>query len=241
MCNHRTIGTGLFAMCLGMTGCTGGDNPSPSLLPSVMTTPSNTARVSATGAPVPDSGSVAVIGDSLTYQDGQGGRMVVQSLVDAGWKRDQICYSGSPGRTIVGTLPGGAPSATDEVARCRKEVGEPSLWIIALVTNDLGKDNTEITKDMNTLLNAIGTGPKVLWVGAGRKDKTTPAVLQANPAVRRAVEARPASRYVDWLSYLSSHPRQEGWWQPDGTHMTLKGYAARNTFIADQAKQFAQA
>lgn len=188
------------------------------------------------------SGSVAIIGDSLTYQSGNGQKAMTAELVKAGWDAKKICWSGSDGRTVVGTLPGGAPDSVAEVARCRKQVGEPSLWIIALVTNNLDEKPAALSADMDKLLTAIGPDAKVLWVDAGRRDTAESGVkLAANDTVKKVVAARPHTWLADWYSFLTTQKDQAGWWVDDGTHMTVKGYAVRNAFIAAQAQSVAAA
>lgn len=228
----RGLVAGAAVLGLGLAGCGGSSGGSEASSSSSATT----AGTSASSSSVKPT-SVAIIGDSLTYQNGNGQTDVTASLEKQGWPAKGICWSGVDGRTIVDSLPGGAPSAQQVVKQCRKQLGgEPQLWVIALISNNLGDTPAQVRKDMSTLLSVLGPQAHILWVNAGRSDLTTQNILTLNPVVASTLKGRAHTTIADWFGYLKAHPDQKGWWQADGTHMTRAGYAHRNTFVAEQAR-----
>lgn len=190
-------------------------------------------------APVPGAArgrSVAVIGDSLTYQRGAGEKALRAELAKAGFAPGRSCWSGADGRTITGGIPGGAPDAVTEAKRCRATIGEPDVWVVALVTNDLDETPAQLTARMQQLLATIGDGHRVVWVNAGRHDTTQGVALAANDTVAKVVAGRPHTVLADWYGYVAGHADNPAWWVADGTHMTPAGYAVRNAFVAAAAQ-----
>ena len=258
MTRRRSVSALAMAGLMPLAACGSSESaPSASTVPSATSVPATSAAPS-TAAPSagasgsrrvtaqasvpttparPRTGSVIIIGDSLTNQSENGQKDVTASLVKAGWAQNKICFSGVDGRTIVSTIPGGAPDSVAEANRCRKQVGEPEVWIVALVTNDLDSSPARLTADMGKLLGTNGAKGNVVWVNAGRRDTAELGTkLDANDTVAKVVAARPHTRLADWYAFLQTQPDQAAWWVPDGTHMTRQGYAVRNGFIAAQAQ-----
>lgn len=181
---------------------------------------------------------IAFIGDSLTYQsvDGvpTGETNVTAALKNVGWPSAGIWWYGVGGKQIAAPEAGSGKTTMQNISEARTALGgEPDLWVIALVTNDLGSDDATITAAMQSVFNALGSSAKVAWVNAGLSSLSTTNEVRANNVLRTMIANRPNSYLIDWWEYAAQHDDPASWYV-DGTHMTASGYIVKNAYMADQ-------
>lgn len=188
------------------------------------------------GAPPPTlpAGTIAMIGDSLTYQDGNGVTNITNKLVAAGWQAGNISVYGCIGKRIS-TADSNGKTTVQNIADARAQLGEPALWVIALGTNGRADPDTTTTSNVTQVMDAIGAGKKVLWIGVGLMSSTDADSLRRNQAIIAALTNYPGAVYADWNGYVHNGRDESGLWNVnDGIHMTPNGYALRNTFMVEQ-------
>lgn len=186
-----------------------------------------TYRVVSDAASTPT--KVALIGDSLSDQEGQGEVNVVSSLHAVGWPNLGISFYAWPGKEIADSDPGGHTTVWN-IQQVRASFGEPDVWIFPLGTNSAGDTSQKIAADLQTVFSELGPDARVLWVNCGISYAEHPGILNCNALIADAVNSRPKTGLADWYVYVNSID-QSGIWT-DGTHMTPAGYALRNEFIA---------
>jgi hypothetical protein len=170
-------------------------------------------------------GPVGVIGDSLTYAylNELPGLFAEQGF-------GPIRADGLSSRHIEltsATIPSG-----QEALRAARAAGFDSpLWVIALGTNDLGFDATTMERQIERMLDAIGTDRRTVWVNVWASKYPTSST-RFNDALARVATRRPELTVADWASVLQQHPE---WFASDGVHNTLAGAKARNRFLVDAA------
>lgn len=181
---------------------------------------------------------IAIIGDSLTFQDANGHKGVTAAFEAAGWSVGSVWFYAMPGKTI-NTPDSSDHTTVQNIAACRAQIGEPDVWVIALGTNDAlqGIDATQVNLRIKAVLMALGPDARVAWVntaGDPAKDSSSFDTV-VNTAIASAMQERSHSLLIDWSAYIS-RDSQESYWR-DAVHMTPSGYAFRNTFIADTSKK----
>lgn len=172
---------------------------------------------------------LAYIGDSLTYQDGNGEVDIPNSLNAVGWPLAGIYFYSWPGKQIADPDAGGNTTMWN-IQQARAAIGEPDLWVIALCTNDNSDSYDKIADDMQTVFAELGVDARLMWVNEGTANNNNQE--EVNNVIATQLSGRPHSYLADWYTYVNSI-EQTGIWT-DGTHMTSKGWAIRNSFIADE-------
>lgn len=175
---------------------------------------------------------VALIGDSLSDQEGQGETNVVASLQAVGWPRAGISFYAWPGKEIADSDPGGHTTVWN-IQQVRSTIGEPDLWISPLCTNSAGNLSQKIAADLQVVFAELGPSARVVWVNGGTSYAAHPDILNCNVLIADAVAARPNTVLADWYGYINSIDQTDIW--TDGTHMTPAGYELRNAFVAEAA------
>ena len=175
---------------------------------------------------------VAIIGDSLTDQEGRGESDVPASLRAAGWPAGGVYFYAWPGKQIADADPGGHTTVWN-IRQVRASFGEPDVWIFPLCTNDAGNPSQKIAADLQIVFAELGPNANVLWVNGGISYAAHPGILNCNSLIASAVSARPNTVLCDWYSYVNSIDQTNIW--TDGTHMTTAGYTLRNAFIAQSS------
>lgn len=180
---------------------------------------------------------VAVIGDSLTYQDGGGQGNVPATMESVGWPSGGTWFYGVVGKAINDPDSNGK-TTVQTIADCRAAIGEPDVWVIALGTNDAltYASPSKISTDIQAVLTALGSSARVVWVNVGgdpARDLNTLAV-DVNAGILSAVNARPKTLLADWQNFIIPN-NQASYWL-DRTHMYPNGYDVRNMFVARLAR-----
>lgn len=170
-------------------------------------------------------GSVALVGDSLTYAAWSD---LPSVFVSANWGPLQL--EARSGRKITTTLEI-ATSGLDAVRRISEGGFDPELWIIALGTNDArstyGKAGAAAGM-IDAMMAEIGPAHDVIWIDVYLRDFDAQADA-FNAALRKAVSRHPRLTIADWQSVVGDNPQ---WVVDDGVHLDLTGSLARNEFVA---------
>lgn len=181
---------------------------------------------------------IAIIGDSLTYQDAGGQGAVSAAFEAAGWPQGATWFYGVVGKAINDADSTGK-TTVQNIATARSAIGEPDVWVIALGTNDALNfaSDTKIKADIQTVLTALGPNAKVLWVNTAGNPGDNFSTLNAtvNADIASAVSARPHTLLADWSGYILPISQPNYW--VDRVHMSDTGYALRNQFVANKSIQ----
>ena len=199
-----------------------------------MVTVTATSHVSIYKTPT---GLAGYIGDQHTEQ-GNSGIAVRDSLYFMGYNVDTLRINGQLNRPVIG---GTSPTSLEVVSNWRTAGYHPTLWIIALITNNSGQTLATMKAEINSLLDLIDdeTIQKVLWVGpvlGAHADSTTTSQLTTMyQALNEVATARSAIMSVFNISTTLHNGRDEtGLWDlgdSTGKTMTSDGYALRNLLI----------
>lgn len=192
--------------------------------------------VSASGCTISAGKRVAIIGDSLTYQNTAGQKSLPKAFEASGWPREATWLYGVPGK-MINTPDHTGKTTVQVIARARAVIGEPDVWVIALGTNDAShrRSQSQIVTAIQTVLAALGSDAKVAWVNTagGPNDDFSTVNGTVNAAIAAAMSGRPHSLLIDWSAYITSVDRPSYW--RDRVHMTWAGYDVRNKYIAEQS------
>lgn len=184
----------------------------------------------------PTSGkTVAIIGDSLTYQNGNGTYELTQKLVAAGYDPSNIYIWGVGGKKLT-TADTSGKTTMQNIADARVQLQHVDTWIIALGTNNAGNTDAAFTQGVNTVLDTIGSQERVVWISMAFYKITNNNAARFNPILSATVEARVNGDFVDWNTYIHNGRDETGLWvyPVDYTHMTTAGYDIRNNYYVAQ-------
>lgn len=179
---------------------------------------------------------IAVLSDSNGYENGAGPTHYF-SAFDVSFDTRNFYYGGVGGKRIaVADLTG--KTAANNVADAQAWLGTIDTWIIALGTNDRPQVDATINADIDTLLTAIGAGPKIIWIGLTSKATASADDIRVNGLIQAKLTARGNAVFADWNTYIraidgGANPSTY-WLTTDSTHMTAAGYTERATFVAAQ-------
>lgn len=179
---------------------------------------------------------IAVLSDSNGYENGAGPTHYF-SAFDVAFDTRNFYYGGVGGKRIaVADLTG--KTAANNVADAQAWLGTIDTWIIALGTNDRPQVDATINADIDTLLTAIGVGPKIIWIGLTSKATASADDIRVNGLIQAKLTARGNAVFADWNTYIraidgGANPSTY-WLTTDSTHMTAAGYTERATFVAAQ-------
>ena len=183
------------------------------------------------GAEAAPSGTLLVVGDSLTVGASVLGKFSGSNrTVRASWKK--VVIDAQVGRTARQ----GAAIVTTKVRSTRA-----SAVMVALGTNDLMGRRTAV--EARTLIDSIMSatrGRPVLWVNI--EFGTLPArerparARMFNTELRRASARWPNLRIADWNRSFTPNSRSR--FNADGVHLTTSGYVTRAMFYAREAASF---
>lgn len=178
---------------------------------------------------------IAIIGDSLMEQEGQGQVNVPAAFVSAGWSGPGIWFHGVGGKRIVAPEGGSGLTTINNIAQARADLGaEPDLWLIQLLGNDFGSTDQQISDDIQLVLDALGPAARVAWVNFTQNTTASNNILRGNAIIQDKMTNRPNSYMMDWREYAMQHDNPDGWYT-DGTHMTPAGYAVKNAYMATES------
>lgn len=193
------------------------------------------AGTASTSQPTSSGQTVAVIGDSLTYQDGYGTQNITNLLAQNGYPVGSSYVYGVGGKSITQPDTQGMTTAQN-IAAARAQLGHVDTWLIALGTNDTGLDDQSFINSVTSIMNAIGPNDTVVWVGLGYYGVNNTNAAHFNPIMASILNNYANAHFADWNSYIHNGRDETGLWvyPVDSTHMTQAGYAIRNQFYVDQ-------
>lgn len=172
---------------------------------------------------------IGMIGDSLTYQNGNGEALMAARFRGLGYRHIRV--NGSNGRTITSDQQT-APGSLTLIRHWQESGFRPYTYVIALGSNNINRAPAFWTSRITQVVDAIGPGHRIVWVDTGFRDGTDPRTRAFNATLRRFAASHPSVIVVHWNSYIHSRP-QRGLWEPgNDIHMTSTGYAVRNAYIA---------
>lgn len=181
--------------------------------------------------------AIGVIGDSLLYQAGAGVADLNTRIIAKGWADPNTELDGLVGRSISGEAV--TPSSITVVRTWRAAGFNPRVWVIALGTNNKNATEAQWDSAIQLLLDEIGPGHKIYWVGLGFQNASDSRVLAFNINLAQIAAARPDSDMValDWNAATECPHSDASKWDAtdaEGIHMTRAGYDIRDQWIADQ-------
>ena len=175
---------------------------------------------------------VAIIGDSLTEQNGNGVSNLEAMFEKAGFNAQNLYIYGVDGKKIA--APDKYETTTlQNIEQARKKLRHPNVWLIALGTNDRARDSENVTADIKAVMKEIGKD-KVLWVNTSSRDQSYKDSARVNTVMKDTLKDYPNAKYLDWDSYIHMAGSKSDW-KPltdntDPIHMTDEGYIIRNAF-----------
>ena len=155
-------------------------------------------------------GTVSVIGDSLTVGASPGFQVF---LSDVNLRLDARV---------------GRPTLEGVQAAASTKASSADIVVVALGSND-SCGVTECRRRVDSVLAAIGSKPRVVWM--------PPATFRPNMAAMRSAISAAAKQskgrvtVLDWQPYLDDHPEITS---SDGIHLTPEGYRLRAQVSADE-------
>lgn len=179
----------------------------------------------------------AIMGDSNTGENGAGPTHYFDALTAAGINTRDMYWWGVGGKRIAAADLTGK-TGVNNVTDANAWMGSIDTWVIALGTNDRPQTDATINADIDTLLTAIGTGPKVIWIGLTSKATASADDIRVNNLVKAKLTARGNAVFADWDAHIraidgGANPSPY-WLTTDTTHMTPLGYQERASFYAAQ-------
>jgi lysophospholipase L1-like esterase len=173
-------------------------------------------------------GAIRVLGDSLSAQswDEESAALAAQGWVP-------VTIDAVPGRRTNVTEKG-IPSGLAGLVRTREtSAGDVPTWVVELGTNDvseLGDDADGYRDVIETMLDAIGPGHRIVWVNV--HNGLDPHSSEVFNLVLGAVAAERGDVVIaDWAAVADT----PGYLVPDGIHLTATGEVAFANVIADAA------
>lgn len=203
-----------------------------------------------TPPPLPAS-KIGVVGDSLTYQGGNGVANLTTALGGAGWTAANIRVSGLIGRYISAANP--APGALAVIDSWAAEGFNPEVIVVALGTNDvMSAQSTSWSASVDALLSKIASAlpgaHRIFWVNAAgdltigtHGSSGNNNIGDFNRWLSDKLVARTDVTVLPWSSYVAAHLQSSTFWLDDANHvhMTAAGYAQRNTWLAGRMARVA--
>lgn len=179
----------------------------------------------------------AIMGDSNTGENGAGPTHYFDALTAAGVNTRDMYWWGVGGKRIAAADLTGKTGANN-VTDANTWMGSIDTWVVALGTNDRPQTDATINTDIDTLLTAIGTGPKIIWIGLTSKATASTDDIRVNNLIKAKLTARGNATFADWDAHIraidgGANPSPY-WLTTDTTHMTALGYQERASFYAAQ-------
>lgn len=178
-----------------------------------------------------------VMGDSNTGENGAGPTHYFDAFTAAGINTRDLYWWGVGGKRIAAADLTGK-TGVNNVTDANTWLGSIDTWLIALGTNDRPQTDTTINADIDTLLAAIGAGPKIVWIGLTSKATASADDIRVNNLIKAKLTARGNATFADWDAHIRAidggvNPSPY-WLTTDTTHMTPLGYQERASFYAAQ-------
>jgi hypothetical protein len=201
------------------------------------------AGSNATATPAARSGNdtVAVIGDSLTYQGGTGRALISDQIGRSGHGGGGIYFWAVGGKRL--TEPDSAGMTTmDNIRAARSQLGHVDLWVMALGTNNRVDDPAVVRRDVDTVLTAL-RGDRFVWIGLGFYEWRHRVAIRMNSILTEAVATKADGTVAAWDDWIHDPVRasEANWTYPrDLIHMTSQGYVLRNEFYGRMVDSFSR-
>ena len=173
-------------------------------------------------------GPVALVGDSLTISSWYG---LPGEFVRQGWGPFQLEARSARRALVPSSI---ATSGIEGIRHIRSSGFDAPVWVVALGTNDMNVVAAQpggAVGLINTVLDEIGPGHRVVWVNVYASGFLANSV-QFNAALNDVAAIRPTLTVADWFTLIQAHPE---WLYPDGIHPNATGAAERNQFVAREA------
>ncbi|WP_217181640.1 SGNH/GDSL hydrolase family protein [Streptomyces sp. AC495_CC817] len=184
----------------------------------------------AIGSPV-----IGVIGDSNTAGQGANGSYYFDAFTSAGISTRSVYFWGVGGKRIAAADLTGKTSAQN-IQDAKNQFGAVSTWVVALGTNDRPQTDATVNAAIDTILTAIGSGPKVIWIGLTSKGSASADDVRLNGLIQAKLASRPNSVFADWNTYIRAidggNVASTLWSPDDTTHMSPTGYPVRAQYVA---------
>jgi hypothetical protein len=186
-------------------------------------------------------GSVAFIGDSTLDQDGNGQTNVRALMTSKGYTAAKVFFYAVGSKAIM-LVDANGFTTVDNMNQARTYLGgEPETWVINLGSNGHHDGETSNTGWINTVLDQVATGSRIIWSAISQRDgfdngTSSVATRQAwNAIAKPLVQARTFGVWADWNAYIKILPGGDySLWNTDSVHMTAAGYAVKNNFLIGQ-------
>ncbi|WP_350351865.1 hypothetical protein ABS642_00690 [Microbacterium sp. A8/3-1] len=187
---------------------------------------------------VPDALSTpryGIIGDSNTA------RMLEylrQEMLTQGIRPRDVSVWGVGGKRIaVADLTG--KTSAQNIQDAKNVLTTIDHWIVALGTNDRPQSDATVNADIDTILSAIGSGPKVTWIGLTSKGSASADDIRVNGLIQAKLAARGNAVFADWNARIraadSGDANSPLWSAEDATHNSPLGYQTqRAPFVVEQ-------
>lgn len=182
-----------------------------------------------------ESKTVAVIGDSLTYQDGDGVMNITNMLVDNGYSASNTYVYAAGGKAMT-TADSRGKTTLQNISEARSALGDVDTWVIALGTNNVNDSDTTFQSNVNAILNTIGGSDTIIWIGMAFYGSNNTNASHFNPITIGVLASHPNAHFADWNSFIHNGRDETGLWAypQDYTHMSVAGYLVRNQYYIDQ-------
>lgn len=217
-------GAALLAACSSSTAS--GDNPAPRIpgMPDLPTGGSVRAAIT----------SVVMVGDSIT----EGSQEALLATFESAGV-DDVRIEGKASRRIeVGNGKGSAPlSGVGTVYTLLSEGADPSAWVIALGTNDVGSyaDAAAYGALIDSILDMLPAAKPLVWVNTYRDDHLDDTLV-FNTVLAERLDARGNAAVADWFA-VASAPDQSVL-RSDNLHPNENGQNALALLVLAALQQF---
>jgi len=176
---------------------------------------------------------VAIIGDSLTEQNGKGISNLEAIYGKAGFKAQNLYMYGVDGKQIAAPDKYGI-TTVENIGEARTKLKNVNVWLIALGTNDRNKPTNDVSADVDMIMKKIGSKGRVLWVNTSSRDSSYESMAHTNAAIKKVLANYSNATYLDWDSYIHMAGDKTSWLSAtsvkDPIHMNADGYQIRNAF-----------
>lgn len=176
---------------------------------------------------------IAIIGDSLTEQSGNGAMNLETIFEKAGYQAKNIYLYGVDGKRIV--EPDRYKTTTlENIDQARAKIHKVTTWLIALGTNDQKEEDARVKSEIEQVLHKVGSD-KVLWVNTSSRDQNNEDLKRINAVMKETLVKHSNATYLDWDNYVHMAGTDSEWkatplTKNDPIHMTDAGYTLRNGF-----------